>query len=134
MIAHLSALLQSLLDAGLAIESLTADGQVQPPELQKAADLLIATFDDSDEAEQKRQQVAVDIAQRTDAKALLSDPATTTDHALTGLVKALVDQLNTLRDAVGLKPVTIETLTAAVSEKIDSAVAAQAEPMAADAI
>jgi hypothetical protein len=134
MIRHLDALLQQLLDAGLAIECLTADGQVQPPELQKAADLLIAAFDDSDEAEQKRQQVAVDIAQRTDAKALLATPATTTDHALTGLVKALVDQFNELRDAVGLKPVTIETLTAAVGEKIDSAVTATAEPMAADAI
>jgi hypothetical protein len=72
--------------------------------------------------------MAESVTRATQAKLILSEPESDTDHALTGLVKALVDQFNELRDAVGLKPVTIETLTAAVGEKIDSAAVAVADP------
>ena len=63
MIRHLDVLAQRLLDNGIAIESITANGVVQPANLQAAAQPIIDAFDDSLAAAQAREQAAKEAAE-----------------------------------------------------------------------
>ena len=88
-IIHLSRLHNTIVAGGVPIAGVDENGLVNPAILQKDADPIIQSFDDSDEAEEKRQ---VDDASKR-AKALMADPKSEFYHLNIALGVYLGDEI-----------------------------------------